>query len=545
MKSAALILVALLSMKIIGLSIAARSPTPIPPSKSFVGYGGDIMLPFLHGATLRFYAGEELWIMATENVQIRLTSPHGSISYMATATMEPQILKRFGDEDLTGSWLLEQLNPEGVLAMKIELEKYVTNGPIELVFNLEEGNLSATIERKFQSSAAFLSQDGLPAIAPGELVRIKLGTRYLGQINVKVLSMEPEFVEGYSGTSQLRVEVTPLLADYTVGVEGSHVEFWLPNVHEVGPGGLFPLRYGPIAIEVTPKGVVPGSMVRSKFYVFPVKPSVDARLSNRLELEVKEALHTSLEVALSFSDLIVAYGTQYRFAFANSTIVHVSPPVAHVHVFDEMHAKYLIKEEFSLRVGDSQVWYNNNSAYVLYLKRVSITKEYENLTLPFTYELKIGGFTAGEAISEPLTLSPGEFVIIVTRVYELKIRAVDTEGKPVKSHLSVNGTVSVALMGEANLKMPRGHYALEVSSSRGNETRTILLENDMEITFTLGQHGLILTLLMVLGAAEALAIAIFATLLIKTTRTLSRSLPKIPVSSLSGLIELRRVLLRH
>lgn len=227
----------LLVTNVIGLSfssiLTAQTSTEVTDefSKSFVGYGENIMTPVLHGANMPFYEGEELWIMSAENARLRLTSPNGFV-YTALATAEPQMLKRFGDTDVNGDWLLEQVSPiGGVLSMTIELESYATNGNAWLLFNFEEKNFSANIDRKSQSFAAFISTSGFPAVTPRGLVSINLGTEYSGPVNVKIFSTEQQVVEGYSGSTKIRVEVPSLVANFSLWALGGLVDgFLLPNI---------------------------------------------------------------------------------------------------------------------------------------------------------------------------------------------------------------------------------------------------------------------------------------------------------------------------
>jgi hypothetical protein len=500
LKPAGLILPTLLCISVIGHSFAVVTPIPIPSPKSFVGYGGEIMLPLLNGANFSFYVGEELWIMAIGDTTVWLSNPDGYTSCVATASKEPQMFKRFTESDSAGNWLLEHNSPEGPVSATIDLQKYVTFGPAKLGFNLEEDKVSASIERDSQSLVAFLSEDGLPGISPGEIVGIEFGTNYSGSANIRILSEGLGVVEGKSDNVSQRVEVSALVAYFTVGVLEGHVEFRLPNIHEVGPGGLFPLRYGSITVEATPEGSTAVSTA-SRFYVFPARPSAGAKLSSRLDLAVKDALHKSLEMAM-------LYQTDNTTATASS--IFLSLPVANIHVVDERHDIYLTKGNFSLKVDSSQVWYDNDSAYVLYSQRAFVTKEDADLTGSLTYELKIRGFTSTELGPRTISLKPGESVFIATKVYELKLVVEDLYGNPVKADLSINGTAHVSLMGETKLSLPVGHYSLEVNSDLGIETRTVDIENDVEITFRLGQLDPILILLIAIGVVESLAIMIVA-----------------------------------
>jgi len=513
LRFAALVLVGLLFANAIGLcfssiliaTVYAQSPVS-EFSKSFVGYGENTVTPFLHGATLHFYEGEELWVMSMENVQLRLTSPDGFV-YTAFATAEPQILKRFADADANGNWLLEQLSPEGVLSMTIELEKYVGNETAELMFNFEGDEFSTKIERKSQSLAAFLSSNGSLAVTPEELVSANLGAEYSGPVNVKIFSMEHQVVEGYSGNTQLKVEVTPLVANFAILANNGLVEFLLPKIHEVGPGGMFPLRYGPIAVYVEPSqawGNVPPSL-KSEFYVFPFNPGLDVMLSSEVVLPIKAATLTNFSVVL-----------------ANSKVVRFWPPVANVRVVDTRHDRYFTNEEFSMEIGDAQIWYDLNSAYVLYKNRTSLVAP-ENLTAIFEYELRIGGFVAENATPRTLAVKPQEELLIFAEACALKVRAVDLAGQPVWATLSINDTISVLIVGEASVMLPRGLYLLQVHSAEGNETDSILLEDDMDVTFTMGLHALIINILVAMGVVEALVIAFLAFSLRKASRKLALS----------------------
>ena len=504
MRFAALVLVGLLFANAIGLRFSSIATAPTF-SMSFVGYGENTGTPVLHNATLLFYEGEELWVMSMENVQLRLTSPDGFV-YTAVATAEPQILRKFTDADANGNWLLEQLSPEGVLSMTIELEKYVGNETAELMFNFEGDEFSTKIERKSQSLAAFLSSNGSLAITPEGLVSANLGTEYSGPVNVKIFSMEHQVVEGYSGNAQLKVEVTPLVANFSVLANNGLVEFLLPKIHEVGPGGMFPLRYGPIAVYVELSqawGYVPPS--KSEFYVFPFNPGLDVMLSSEVVLPIKAATLTNFSVVL-----------------ANSKVVRFWSPVANVRVVDTRHDRYFTSEEFSMEIGDAQIWYDLNSAYVLYKNRTSLVAP-ENLTAIFEYELRIGGFVAENATPRTLTMKPQEELLIFTEACALKVRAVDLAGQPVWATLSINDTISVLIVGEASVMLPRGLYLLQARSGKESETDSILLEDDMDVTFTMGLHALIINILVAMGVVEALVIAFLAFSLRKASRKLALS----------------------
>ena len=505
----------LLVTNVIGLSfssiLTAQTSTEVTDefSKSFVGYGENIMTPVLHGANMPFYEGEELWIMSAENARLRLTSPNGFV-YTALATAEPQMLKRFGDTDVNGDWLLEQVSPiGGVLSMTIELESYATNGNAWLLFNFEEKNFSANIDRKSQSLAAFISTSGFPAVTPRGLVSINLGTEYSGPVNVKIFSTEEQVVEGYSGSTKIRVEVPSLVANFSLWALGGLVDgFLLPNIHEVGSGGMFPLRYGPIAVYLEPDETWGSAIspVRSEFYVFPFNPGSDLLLSSKIELPIEETDLKELEVVL-----------------ANSTVVGFWPPVAKVHVFDEKHNRYLNSKEFSLEIGNAQIWYGDDSTHVLYMNRTFLTAP-ENLTATFEYELRVGGFVVGDVTPRTLTMKPPEDLTILAEACTLKVKAIDLTGQPVTATLSINNTISVPVTGEASLLLPRGLYLLQAHSTKGNETDTILLEDDMEVTFTMGLHALTVNLLMAVGVVEALVIALLAFKLRAASKAIARSL---------------------
>ena len=505
MRFAALVLVGLLFANAIGLRFSSIATAPTF-SMSFVGYGENTGTPVLHNATLLFYEGEELWVMSMENVQLRLTSPDGFV-YTAVATAEPQILRKFTDADANGNWLLEQLSPEGVLSMTIELEKYVGNETAELMFNFEGDEFSTKIERKSQSLAAFLSSNGSLAVTPEELVSANLGAEYSGPVNVKIFSMEHQVVEGYSGNAQLKVEVTPLVANFAILANNGLVEFLLPKIHEVGPGGMFPLRYGPIAVYVEPSqawGNVPPSL-KSEFYVFPFNPGLDVMLSSEVVLPIKAATLTNFSVVL-----------------ANSKVVRFWPPVANVRVVDTRHDRYFTSEEFSLKIGDVQIWYGLDSAYVLYMNKTSLAAP-ENLTATCEYELRIGGFVAENATPRTLAVKPQEELLIFAEACALKVRAVDLAGQPVTATLSINDTISIPIAGEASVMLPRGLYLLQARSGKESETDSILLEDDMDVTFTMGLHALIINILVAMGVVEALVIAFLAFSLREASRKLAIS----------------------
>ena len=271
---------------------------------------------------------------------------------------------------------------------------------------------------------------------------------------------------------------------------------------------MFPLRYGPIAVYLEPDETWGSAIspVRSEFYVFPFNPGSDLLLSSKIELPIEETDLKELEVVL-----------------ANSTVVGFWPPVAKVHVFDEKHNRYLNSEEFSLEIGNAQIWYGDDSTHVLYMNRTFLTAP-ENLTATFEYELRVGGFVVGDVTPRTLTMKPQEDLTILAEACTLKVKAIDLTGQPVAATLSVNNTISVPVTGEASLLLPKGLYLLQAHSTKGNETDTILLEDDMEVTFTMGLHALMVNILMAVGVVEALVIALLAFKLRAASKAIARSL---------------------
>jgi hypothetical protein len=498
-----LVLFTLLSVNVIKPSFAVITLVQTPTPKSFVGYGGEIMLPLLDGANFSFYIGEELWVMATGETMMWLSSPDGNVSDVVWANLGPQMLKAFTEQDSVGSWSLGLNTPEGPETATIDLRKYAASGPAELSFNLEGDNVSTSIEKDSQSLAAFVSEGGSSAVSPGETVGLEFGTSRSGLANIRILSGEEETIEGKSDNVSQIVEVSPLVANFTVEVVEGHLEFNFPKIHEVGPGGLFPLRYGSITVEASPLEDAEIS-ASSRFYMFPVRPYTGAKLSNNLELAAKDAFQKSFELTM------LDQTSNATLSATEASSIFFTLPLANVHIVDERHGKYLMKEDFILIVDGSQVWYDNDSAYVLYSQKASITKENTDIPGSLTYELKIRGFTCSEGGPTTISLKSGESVFITTKVCELKLLVEDLYGNPLKADMSINDTVSVNITGEATLNLPFGHYSLEVYSDLGNETRTADLENDTEITFKLGHPDPILIVLTALGVTESAAIAIVA-----------------------------------
>lgn len=451
-----------------------------------VGYTGFYLLPMLDGGVLTYQEGEELWAMIPDRAAtITLTSPSGASTTISLEAGKPILLKTFEPEDERGNWTLSWENTRLTLTY---LEEPGAADPVLISYALAGGWLEAKLET--EGEAFFLDpvRDGMILLAAGSEQQIPLKELGLPGGEVVLDLIYPGGLK-YRG----RLSGRPYELDVEA-VAGRLVGFWrkgtltlrLPNLHEVGAGGIVPLRRGEAIMRIH------GEKETTEIKVYVTGPE----FAEWGGVKVARTLHIPLQDALNQTLRIIALKTDGRVQRLFS-----KPPLTEIRLRDQLGR---LVGNLTIDAAGFQAEALDGEAYLL-LSEKEIPHEREiasKIERRVMVKLYVNGF---KSLSSVLPLRAGEKSQLNLTLHKLSIQVVRTDGSPVSNPLFTINNISLSLKNySTSILLPPGHYKIAARLDGGYVKAEINLIYDTSITLKVPETISLAEALKTVALAEAM-----------------------------------------
>jgi len=478
--------------------LGLMSPLQVSGKPLMVGYTGFYMLPLLDGGTLEFEVGEPLWVMAPNPpTKVYLESPEGVILTYSLNSSRPQLLRIFSEED-AGGWTLISENGD---RLHLEVRDPERMG-VKALYSLSPTSL--TISLTGSSRAAILSQSSERILLiAGVEQTVRLGNLTDGELVIDLFYPESFLYEGVAEGSNYTLHAEALVGRLVGKVRQGLLTLELPRLHEVGAGGVLPLREGSASLRVTSNetvGKFPVYVLNKAFEDFAGKP-----VDRKAVIHLEEALDSSLSVLLPNPEN----------PEETQTLI-LRPPLAAARFYDPLHGVYV--GNLTIETTRLQAVAVNETAYFL-------LRDVDELYPKHSKKPRIGddditvyvnGFRAA---SMKIALRQGEVTSSKLDLKLLRIKVLSPDNRPAENvKLRINGRIFGLKSGCGGFLLPSGDYRVKAFSGGLRAESHVKLENDAELTLRLSRPLRLEEILRFTAAAQLLGLLILILLNLQAAR---------------------------
>ncbi|GBC68637.1 hypothetical protein HRbin01_00320 [archaeon HR01] len=453
-----------------------------------VGFGGELMLPYLDGGVLEARTGWALSVRVLGgNGSLTVDPPDGPLRQLQIIDggVESFILDSPGDWGLT--------TDEGY-RLTVRVQPVLKPAITVLTTPLSNGTVEVVLRQPPRGYAFFEGAGGEQIHHPGDEVEISLESNSTGPYMVNLL--EPQQAITYTGLLQgtpYTLTMPRLVASQLLYPDQRRLlVFRLPGEGETGPGGLVPLGLGRYTVQIsafTGSGYEP----LQETEVTVVSRELDvSRLSSRARFDAVEGM----------SVFKVLVGDEE----GGVTEVFLHPPLAWIKVVDSVHNETVANVGVQL----SNTLYRGLGAEVLvvYESVTSFTEYSAGMSLKpvrnASFPLTVNGFP-----TKPLNIyfTPGTRYIIPVQLYKLSTTFHRPDNRPYPGPVTVEiGTVRKTMNTGEYVVLPPGEYTVKAVNPPSFTPATVNLDADKEATIVVLENPAQLSAMR--AAAVALSIAI-------------------------------------
>ncbi|MCX8187883.1 MAG: hypothetical protein N3F65_04655 [Nitrososphaeria archaeon] len=476
------------------ITLIASVPSSATADRGLIlGYTNNVFLPFLSNSTLEFQLGEELWARAIgAGAEVILRSPKGLEEVHELHAGELKLLKKFERESDIGRWSLELVN-EGVMhlvVMNPEAE------PLMIRYDMSGSNVLMRLEGS--PNAVFIDEEGLDRLLliAGEANKLNsshvLGENitddYWGEVVLEVLSENQIPYEGSLDDVSYHVEYDPLIMKAVTKLENGSFYVNIPGIHEVGVGGLLPLRVG---------GAVLRMWLNESHRIIKQVYIVDDRFAEfggimadrMVSIPLIHVLNKSIKVLGAFDDEI--------------EIIELTIPIAQIMVLDTC-GNPLTNASI---VANNPIKMLNGTAYIL-LRDEEDLPAFLNYSITSPIVVYVNGFRAD---SFEMDLRSGGTYNITLMLNRLTVRVLPPGNElPKDLILTINGTSFKHENGSCSYLLPPNDYLIEAKARGFLGTAKINLSRDLTVELKLQKTMSLEDFLKISAAIELAFLALLA-----------------------------------
>lgn len=460
-----------------------------------VGYTGFYMLPLLDGGALDFEVGEALWIMAPNPpAKVYLESPGGITLIYNLDSRQPQLLRIFSEEDV-GEWMLVSESGERLL---LKVRDPWRMG-VKALYTFSGESLAVSLAGS--SRAVLLSRESERVLLiAGVRQSLRLGNLTKGKLIVDLLYPGSFLYEGVTRESNYTLRAEPLAGRVVGTVESGLLTIELPRLHEVGAGGVLPLREGSATLRLTSNETVeefPAYILDEVFEGFAGE-SCDREVT----IPVEAALNSSLKILLPDSE--------------KAQVLTLRPPLAAARFHDPLHGIYV--GNLTIEATRLQTIVVNETAYFLLQDLEEIYPKHP--TRPRIGDDDITIYVNGfRAASMKIALREGEVSAADLNLRLLRVKVLDPDNKPAENvRLKINGKIFYLKSGHGGYLLPPGDYKVKAFSGELRAEADVKLEDDVKLVLRLSRPPRLEEILRLTAAAQLISLLILLLLNLQATR---------------------------
>jgi hypothetical protein len=484
-----------------------------------VGYSKSYMFPLLDGGKLYFEKGEELWAMTLDKPAIlMLTSPTGRVTEYYLEPFKQTLIKLFTEDDEEGQWILSS----EIHSLTIELSsKKKTEDNTRLNYRINREKLTIKTADRNQDIFIIDVEDGGFLIPAGIEVDINLpcfkgeNEQFYADV-VMDLVYPGEF--SYSGKLVDRpysITMEPLAARIVGKLRGDTLTVVIPRLHEVGAGGVIPVREGEALLKIRYLSAgQDGGSLKTLNYTSRVEQVkvyiVDETFNEWAGRSIAKSFSIDIEEALNKTVRVIA-GTGGRVTTSYAII-----PLASV-IFYEPRLNKIIGN-ISMIVEGHQATVINSRGYILLADSESALPI---LVSGGNTEIQLYAFVNNfKVYYGKIKISRGETYFIPVELRSLKVNIFFPNGTPAYDGiLRINGSRMDIIKGSASYLLPVGRYLIEFNSNEWFGRATIDLLEDTALIINLTRYPSILDALKIIAGVESITMIFLSFLVIRLRRS--------------------------
>ncbi len=443
---------AILALLIFSLTLHPIPASSNPPNILLVGYSGFYLLPFLDGAALDFEPSESLWILATASeTYIKLTSPKGEVISRVVKPGKPVVVKEFAETDPEGEWVLES-----PLHGRMRIILHKPGGEAWISYRFLGRNMISSIEG--DGEQVFPSDEGRILIISGISQSIPVKGEAFELLYPKKLTLWGNIM-----LSNYTLNVEPLAARI-IGerVDADHVVINVPRIHEVGPGGVLPVRIGEAILRDSEGNEINVYILDERFKNF-----TGLKVSRILRILIPESIASYIPIIMpdpKSPEKIVSF--QINPPVSAIRLTYNGNPISNITVDSE----------------DIQSKVINSTVYFILKERERIGEAIRrgNIVGSAVITVKINGF---QAMSRIIGLRSGE-----VQELELTLRKMDIvviAPDDLQPSLRINGRPMSLESNKASYLLPPGEYLLEAFADGYYSSVEVSLQDDVKVVLEL------------------------------------------------------------
>jgi hypothetical protein len=224
---------------------------------------------------LHFLPGETLWVQSGGQ-PVGFTNPSGNSVSLSSQANSTFLTYSFKSSDPVGSWKLS--------SNQSTADIFLDNTSTSLIAGIQYGisgaiSLTSQTENYVQrplllASRAMTTTNGYNSIVPGQVMNFTQNVQSLGQ-NVTIAVQYSQLISSSEVVGSVNETMAYNSTVESVVVPSSNALITIPQLHQVGPGGLVPLRYGLVDFVISYMDGTTYSQP-SPSYVLPLKVNASA-----------------------------------------------------------------------------------------------------------------------------------------------------------------------------------------------------------------------------------------------------------------------------
>ena len=296
-----------------------------------VGYGGERMLPFVDGATLTYFVGEDLELKSIgSSTDIKLIDPtNAEHNYFLDEGKKLKILT-FKREDV-GIWLLKH-HSLGTMIVRV-VDNYSYKEGYIIVQKLSDENFRLSIKGPIFMGFITSSATNAKIINAASILSVTIpqGTTYA---RITLEYNETVELDGWIGSVQYRYRTDSIVTEHVYRfnrptASSLIVDIEIPDIGKVGKGGIIPLRVGSIRLKVVCSG--PGTTSYNNIEELLIVPKMVnlPSMTRTIEVTLDDLLSQSVKIAY------------FNSSSNNVDIKEVKIPIYEFVVFDKALSKFI------------------------------------------------------------------------------------------------------------------------------------------------------------------------------------------------------------
>lgn len=422
-----------------------------------VGYGGDRMLPFIDGATLTFFVGEELELKSIGSpTNITIIDPSNRKYYYFLEEGTKLMVMKFNASDV-GTWLVR--HPRlGTMSLRV-IDNY---SPKEYYISIQKINDNTLrLSLKGPALMGFLTnnESRIKVVNPSGILTITIPQ---GMTYVRITLEYNETIElsGLLGSIQYHYKTNALVSEYVARfkmpiTDPMVINFEIPEMGKVGKGGIIPLRAGPIKLKVICTG--PGMKTLNyvdELLVIPTGADLKS-ITRTIDINLTELINNKLRIAY------------YNISTGIIDSINVRVPIYRIIVYDKTLSRSINNYSFSI-AGMLSIKTDN----ITYIVPTRIQFDNEN-NVVMNPRLIVYSVDISNMIKN-ITLKKEEINSIIVESKEINLIVRHADGTLINNALIlVNSSTYSIVNGSTKIRIPIATYNFSAITSIGHTSSII------------------------------------------------------------------------